>query len=127
MAAKTNSSTPDKSPKVANKVVNVPNPDSSPHHVLAKIGNKITWKSSASGYPKFQLNFGMWNPFNTKQYATFTGGNGKPLELTAQYAGGFTYRITHIKRGGKRLTGTYGITVEGQTGPRGTKCPPNCG
>jgi hypothetical protein len=127
MAAKSNSGAPDKSPKPANKIVNVPNPDRPPHHVLVKMGSKITWKLNGSEYPKFQLHFGMWNPFDGRKFATFTGNKGKPLSLVTKNAGGFTYSITHTKRGSKRHTGTYGITVQSPNiGPHGG-CPPACG
>lgn len=131
MAAKTNSDTSDKSSKTANKVVNVPNPDTPPHHVLVTKGSTITWKLNGSDYLKFQLNFGMWNPFDGRNFATFTGKKDQPLSLVTKYAGGFTYTITHTKPGSKRHTGTYGITVQSQSqgapiGPR-TGCPPACG
>jgi hypothetical protein len=127
MAPNNNSATPDKSPKPANQVINVPDPDSPPHYLLAMIGSTITWKLNPSDYPKFQLAFGMWNPFNGKKHATFNGVKGRPLALTAKNAGGFTYQITHLKRGSKRVTGTYGITVQSPNiGPKGG-CPPACG
>jgi hypothetical protein len=103
--------------KPVSAVITVPDPDDSPFTVHAEAGGTLQWRSDSRNYPRFEIQFIGPNPFNTKENASFTGDNLKPVVLHLKKIGEYSYKIKHIKKDGAGLpTGPAGFRVTQCTG-----------
>ena len=120
--------TKSKSSKAGKVVFTVPDPDKLTNNVHAEVGGTATWKSCATEYPSFQLNFTGPNPSNGEKNAKFDGGNNRPVTLALNIPGQFKYKIKHIKADGTcQISGPFplGVVPYGEFSDRICKgCPP---